>query len=257
MDSSSNRAECEQSINIHKQIVEFYEVTINTGGRRSQRKIPLNSYRLLKEDVPITTKQQLGSNLWKWSYLLTLVANATHAFGKKKMTLMRMSEIVGLILSETAKIRGDEHYRIVYMIPGILKKLSDIGIFTREAESRKQFCSQLSTRIKKIATILDKADDGRNRWRRAITNMKKKLTKISNNCALYLCLHADEMARRLIIYSVAQVLLKTMSCLDKMTPTPQTPQPFSSKTTKGQQTKEATPPKYRPKNKKKSRKKMF
>ena len=257
MDSSSNRAECEQSINIHTQIEEFYMVTINTGGRRSQRQIPLNSYRLLKEDVPITTKQQLGSNLWKWNCLLTLVANATHAFGYKKMTLLKMSEIVALVLKETAKIRGDEHYWIVYMIPGILKKMSDIGIFTREAESRKQFCSQLSTRIKKIATILDKADDGRNRWRRAITNMKKKLTKISNNCALYLCLHADEMARRLIINAVAQILIKTMSCLDQMTPTPGTPEPSASKTKEDEKTKEATPPKYRPKTKKKSRKRMF
>ena len=87
--------------------------------------------------------------------------------------------------------------------------------------------------------------------------MKKKLTKISKNCSLFLCLHADEMARRLIIYAVAQILIKTMSCLDQMTPTEGTPEPSSSKTKEDEKTKEATPPKYRPKTKKKSRKRMF
>ena len=85
--------------------------------------------------------------LFCWRLLLNLVADAAKTFCKTKITLMRMSDIVQLVLSQTARIRGDEHYWIVYMIPGILKKLSDIGIFTRQPESRTKFCSQLSNRM--------------------------------------------------------------------------------------------------------------
>ena len=127
---------------------------------------------------------------------------------KTKLTLREMSDKIKLILSLTAKTRGDEHYWILIIIPGILKVLSNIAIFTRHPESRNEFCTQMSNRIKKITTILEKPNQGGNRWKRILFNMKKKLRKMTTSYPLYLCYHQDELTCRRIIVNVAEILIK-------------------------------------------------
>ena len=90
-----------------------------------------------------------------------------------------MSDKMKFILSLTRNIKEDEHYWILIIIPEILKVLANIRIFTRHPESRNEFCTQMHTRIKKITTILEKPNQGGNRWRRTLFNMKKKLRKMT------------------------------------------------------------------------------
>ena len=155
----------------------------------SKTKMSSENYSLLNENVPITTRQQLHKNLMHWRQLLNAVAEITRIFCRTKLTLREMSDKNKLILSLTANIKGDEHYWILIIIPGLLKVLSNIAIFTRHPESRNEFCTQMHKRIKKITTILEKPNQGGNRWRPTLVNMKKKLIKITKSYPIYLCLH--------------------------------------------------------------------
>ena len=197
----------------------------------SKTKMTSENYSLLNENVPITTRQQLHKNLTHWRQLLNAVAETTRIFCRTKLTLRDMSDKMKFILSLTRNIKEDEHYWILIIIPGIFKVLANIAIFTRHPESRNELCTQMHTRIKKITTILEKTNQGGNRWRRTLFNMKKKLRKMTTSYPLYLCYHQDELTCLRIIVNVAEILIKTMSCMDreKKTSIPQTPQPSSSK----------------------------
>ena len=97
----------------------------------SKTKMTSENYSLLNENVPITTRLQLHKNITHWRQLLNAVAETTRIFCRTKLTLRDMSDKMKFILSLTRNIKEDEHYWILIIIPGILKVLANIGIFTR------------------------------------------------------------------------------------------------------------------------------
>ena len=113
-------------------------------------------------------------------------------------------------------------------------------------------------KLDKLATILDKPNQGGHRWKRIQKNMKKKLLKMGKQNNYFLCLHPDELTTRMLLIPIIRMLIKTINCLDKKenNPTPPEPQPSSSNTVEEKE-KEETQTQYKPKQKKKKRKKNY
>ena len=102
-------------------------------------------------------------------------------------------------------------------------------------------------KLNKLATILDKTDQGGHRWGRIKKNMKKKLVKLGKQNNYYLCLHPDELTSRMLVIPLIRMLMKTIDCLDQKREIIPTPQPAEEK----------KEPHYRPKQKKKKKKKLY
>ena len=78
-------------------------------------------------------------------------------------------------------------------------------------------------KLDKLATILDKPNQGGHRWKRIQKNMIKKLVKMGKQNNYFLCLHPDELITRMLLVPLIRMLIKTIKCLDN--PTPSEPQP--------------------------------
>ena len=113
-------------------------------------------------------------------------------------------------------------------------------------------------KLDKLATILDKPNQGGHRWKRIQKNMIKKLVKMGKQNNYFLCIHPDELITRMLLIPIIRMLIKTIKCLDNKenNPTPPEPQPSSSNTIVEKE-KEETQPQYKPKQKKKKKKKNY
>ena len=112
----------------------------------------------------------------------------------------------------------------------------------------------MGNRLNKLATILDKPNQGGHRWKRIQKNMKKKLLKMGKQNGYFLCLHPDELITRMLLIPIIRMLIKTIYCLDNKEnkPTPPETQPSTSDTKE-----EEKQPQYKPKQKKKKKKKNY
>ena len=95
----------------------------------------------------------------------------------------------------------------------------------------------MCNKLNKLATILDKPNQGGHRWKRIQKNMKKKLIKMGKQNNYFLCIHPDELTTRMLLIPIIRMLIKTISCLDNKenNPTPPEPQPSSSNTTENKE----------------------
>ena len=116
----------------------------------------------------------------------------------------------------------------------------------------------MGDRLNKLATILDKPNQGGHRRKRIQKNMKKKLLKMGKQNGYFLCLHPDELITRMLLIPIIRMLIKTINCLDNKEnkPTPPEPQPSSSNSLEEKE-KEEKQPQYKPKQKKKKKKKNY
>ena len=103
-------------------------------------------------------------------------------------------------------------------------------------------------KLDKLATILDKPNQGGHRWKRIQKNMIKKLVKMGKQNNYFLCIHPDELITRMLLIPLIRMLIKTIKCLDN--PTPSEPQSNIVEEKKKE-------PQYKPKQKKKKKKKNY
>ena len=115
-------------------------------------------------------------------------------------------------------------------------------------------------KLDKLATILDKPNQGGHRWKRIQKNMIKKLVKMGKQNNYFLCIHPDELTTRMLLIPIIRMLIKTIKCLDNKenNPIPPESEPSSaiSKEDKEKE-KEDKQPKYKPKQKKKKKKSNY
>ena len=224
----------------------------------SHREPPQDTTALLKEDVPITTQLQLTKNLHHWKWQFKAVEWVTRQLYKPKYSMTEKSEKVKEVLTYTSQIQGEEHYWAIIMTTLLLKTISNTTIFSQTPGCKKTFCINMGNRLNKLATILDKPNQGGHRWKRIQKNMKKKLLKMGKQNGYFLCLHPDELITRMLLIPIIRMLIKTINCLDNKEnkPTPPEPQPSSSNTLEEKE-KEEKQPQYKPKQKKKKKKKNY
>jgi hypothetical protein len=224
----------------------------------SHREPPQDTTALLKEDVPITTQLQLAKNLQHWRWQFKAVEWVTRQLYKPKYSLTEKADKVKEVLKFTTEIKGEEHYWVIIMTTLLLKTISNTTIFSQTPGCKKIFCIRMANRLLKLATILEKPNQGGHRWRRIQKNMKKKLVKMGNQNAYFLCLHPDELITRMLLIPIIRMLIKTINCLDNKEnkPTPPEPQPSSSNSLEEKE-KEEKQPQYKPKQKKKKKKKNY
>ena len=224
----------------------------------SHREPPQDTTALLKEDVPINTQPQLAKNLQHWRWQLKAVEWVTRQLYKPKYSLTEKAEKVKEVLTFTSKIKGEEHYWVIIMTTLLLKTISNTTIFSQTPGCKKTFCIKMGDRLNKLATILEKPNQGGHRWKRIQKNMKKKLLKMGKQNGYFLCLHPDELITRMLLIPIIRMLIKTINCLDNKEnkPTPPEPQPSSSNTLEEKE-KEEKQPQYKPKQKKKKKKKNY
>lgn len=213
----------------------------------SDREPPENTTALLNEDVPINTHRQLVKNLYHWNIQFRAVEWVTRQLYKSKYSLTEKAEKVKEVLTLTSKITGGEHYWVVIMTTLLLKTIANTTIFSKTPGCKKTFCLLMCKKLNKLATILDKTDQGGHRWGRIKKNMKKKLVKLGKQNNYYLCLHPDELTSRMLVIPLIRMLMKTIDCLDQKREIIPTPQPAEEK----------KEPHYRPKQKKKKKKKLY
>ena len=117
----------------------------------------------------------------------------------------------------------------------------------------------MANKLNKLATILDKPNQGGHRWKRIQKNMKKKLMKMGKQNNYLLCLHPDELITRMLLIPLLRMIIKTIYCLDNKEnkPTPPEPQPSTSDKKKNAEKEEEKQPQYKPKQKKKKKKKNY
>ena len=116
----------------------------------------------------------------------------------------------------------------------------------------------MGDRLNKLATILNKPNQGGHRWKRIQKNMKKKLLKMGKQNGYFLCLHPDELITRVLLIPTIRMLIKTIYCLDNKENKPTPPEPQSSPSnTLEKEEKEEKQPQYKPKQKKKKKKKNY
>ena len=139
----------------------------------SHREPPENTTALLNEDVPITTQLQLVKNLQHWREQLGAVVWVTKQLYKPKYSLTEKAEKVKEVLTFTSKIKGEEHYWVIIMTTLLLKTISNTTIFSQAPGCKKTFCIKMCHKLNKLATILDKPNQGGHRWKRIQKNMKK------------------------------------------------------------------------------------
>ena len=196
----------------------------------SNRDPPENTTALLNEDVPITTQLQLIKNLEHWKWQFKAVVWVTKQLYKPKYSLTEKAEKVKEVLTFTSKIKGEEHYWVIIMTTLLLKTISNTTIFSQSPGCKKTFCIKMSEKLNKLATILDKPNQGGHRWKRIQKNMIKKLVKMGKQNNYFLCIHPDELITRMLIIPIIRMLIKTIKCLDnkEKNPTLPEPQPSSS-----------------------------
>ena len=117
----------------------------------------------------------------------------------------------------------------------------------------------MGDKLNKLATILDKPNQGGHRWKRIQKNMNKKLVKMGKQNNYFLCIHPDELTTRMLLIPLIRMIIKTIYCLDNKEnkPTPPEPQPSTSKAMENEEKEEEKQPQYKPKQKKKKKKKNF
>ena len=103
-------------------------------------------------------------------------------------------------------------------------------------------------KLDKLATILDKPNQGGHRWKRIQKNMIKKLVKMGKQNNYFLCIHPDELITRMLLIPLIRMLIKTIKCLDNPTPSESQPNIVEEKKKE---------PQYKPKQKKKKKKKNY
>ena len=224
----------------------------------SNREPPENTTALLNEDVPITTQLQLIKNLQHWKWQFKAVVWVTKQLYKPKYSLTEKAEKVKEVLTFTSEIKGEENYWVIIMTTLLLKTISNTTIFSQSPGCKKTFCIKMCQKLDKLATILDKPNQGGHRWKRIQKNMIKKLVKMGKQNNYFLCIHPDELITRMLLIPIIRMLIKTIKCLDNKenNPTPPEPQPSSSNTVEEKE-KEETQPQYKPKQKKKKKKKNY
>ena len=224
----------------------------------SNREPPENTTALLNEDVPITTQLQLTKNLQHWKWQFKAVVWVTKQLYKPKYSLTEKAEKVKEVLTFTSEIKGEENYWVIIMTTLLLKTISNTTIFSQSPGCKKTFCIKMCKKLDKLATILDKPNQGGHRWKRIQKNMIKKLVKIGKQNNYFLCIHPDELTTRMLLIPIIRMLIKTIKCLDKKenNPTPPEPQPSSSSTVEEKEEEEKQP-QYKPKQKKKKKKKNY
>ena len=224
----------------------------------SNREPPENTTALLNEDVPINTHLQLVKNLQHWKYQFKAVIWVTKQLYKPKYSLTEKAEKVKEVLTFTSEIKGEENYWVIIMTTLLLKTISNTTIFSQAPGCKKTFCIKMCEKLDKLATILDKPNQGGHRWKRIQKNMIKKLVKMGKQNNYFLCIHPDELTTRMLLIPIIRMLIKTIKCLDNKenNPTPPEPQPSSSNTIVEKE-KEETQPQYKPKQKKKKKKKNY
>jgi len=224
----------------------------------SNREPPENTTALLNEDVPINTHLQLVKNLQHWKYQFKAVVWVTKQLYKPKYSLTEKAEKVKEVLTFTSEIKGEENYWVIIMTTLLLKTISNTTIFSQSPGCKKTFCIKMCQKLDKLATILDKPNQGGHRWKRIQKNMIKKLVKIGKQNNYFLCIHPDELTTRMLLIPIIRMLIKTIKCLDKKenNPTPPEPQPSSSNTLEEKEEEEKQP-QYKPKQKKKKKKKNY
>ena len=223
----------------------------------SHREPPQDTTALLNEDVPINTHLQLVKNLQHWRWQLKAVEWVTRQLYKPKYSLTEKSEKVKEVLTFTSQIKGEEHYWAIIMTTLLLKTISNTTIFSQTPGCKKTFCINMANRLNKLATILDKPNQGGHRWKRIQKNMKKKLVKMGKQNGYFLCLHPDELITRMLLIPIIRMLIKTIHCLDNKETKPTLPEPQPSSSNKKEdeeKEKEDKQPKYKPKQKKKKKK---
>ena len=140
----------------------------------SNREPPENTTALLNEDVPITTQLQLIKNLQHWKWQFKAVVWVTKQLYKPKYSLTEKAEKVKEVLTFTSEIKGEENYWVIIMTTLLLKTISNTTIFSQSPGCKKTFCIKMCQKLDKLATILDKPNQGGHRWKRIQKNMIKK-----------------------------------------------------------------------------------
>ena len=226
----------------------------------SNREPPENTTALLNEDVPINTHLQLAKNLQHWKYQFKAVVWVTKQLYKYKYSLTEKAEKVKEVLTFTSKIKGEEHYWVIIMTTLLLKTISNTTIFSQSPGCKKTLCIKMCEKLDKLATILDKPNQGGHRWKRIQKNMIKKLVKMGKQNNYFLCIHPDELTTRMLLIPIIRMLIKTIKCLDNKenNPTPPDSEPSSSISKEDEEKeKEDKQPKYKPKQKKKKKKSNY
>ena len=110
----------------------------------------------------------------------------------------------------------------------------------------------MANKLNKLATILDKPNQGGHRWKRIQKNMKKKLMKMGKQNNYLLCLHPNELITRMLLIPLLRMIIKTIYCLDNKEnkPTLPEPKPSTSDAMGNEEKEEEKQPQYKPKQKK-------
>ena len=223
----------------------------------SDREPPENTTALYNEDVPINTHLQLVKNLNHWRWQFKAVAWVTKQLYKPKYSLTEKADKVKEVLTLTSEIKGEENYWVIVMTTLLLKTIFNT-VISSQSGCKKTFCLKMCQKLDKLATILDKPNQGGHRWKRIQKNMIKKLVKMGKQNNYFLCIHPDELTTRMLLIPIIRMLIKTIKCLDNKENNPTLPEPHpSSSNTIEEKEKEETQPQYKPKQKKKKKKKNY
>ena len=209
----------------------------------SDREPPKDTTALYNEDVPINTHLQLVKNLQHWRWQFKAVEWVTKHLYKPKYSLTEKADKVKEVLTLTSGIKGKENYWVIVMTTLLLKTIFNT-VISSQSGCKKTFCLKMCQKLDKLATILDKPNQGGHRWKRIQKNMIKKLVKMGKQNNYLLCIHPDELTIRMLLVPLIRMLIKTIKCLDN--PTPSEPQPKIVEEKKKE-------PQYKPKQKKKKK----